>query len=137
MSQEHVETYAVHLKLPRTEITLYELEHPEYETEQDFVRIMGIWERERASWTRMNGEMCPRPKKRPGRPHKVAEAQPKKAVERQGPGGTLTLTFKIPEDVLVAIVQVKGELTVAECVVQLLRHALSLSQEPTDGVTAK
>lgn len=61
-----------------------------------------------------------------------AEERKNALLERARSNGTVVLTMKIPDDVLAAIVSVKGELTTPECVVQLLRIALSLP-DPSDG----
>lgn len=116
-SIDHVRSYETLLKLPREEVTLYELEHPPYETEFQFIQIMGAWEKGRSGWSQVHNEICPKPKRKPGRPGAKKEASNKTKY-------AATVNLGLPDNLLAGIVQVRGELSMGDCIRQLLEHAL-------------
>lgn len=145
-----VQGYVLSIFESRDHITLYELEHPKYETDEDYAHIVEAWVQNRAWWTqehKARGEFLPKPKRRPGRPANAEALAAKQAKEaeraerarlkeenkierarslekRVKSSGTFVLTFRVPEPILLGILQVKGDLPIADCVVQLLEHAL-------------
>lgn len=131
---ENVRAYETLLKLPREEVTLYELEHPTYATDSEFILIMGLWERERSAWSRVHKEACPRPKRRLGRPKadRTEKAPTGTATRRKY---AATVNIGLTDELFSAIGSVRGDLSVEECIRQLLQHALGpISQPPvSDG----
>lgn len=128
-----VKAYEILLMLPREEVTLYEFEHPKHSTEEQFIRIMGIWERERAGWSRVWKEGLPRPKRaRMGRPKadKPVEKKQEKAPRKEMMG----LYLQLPDELVVGLSSVKGDLPLAECIRQLLAQVLGpLAKKSTDA----
>ena len=142
--------YETHLKLPRSEISLYELEHPQYDTEEQFISIMCIWERERSNWSMMWREGCPRPKRRAGRPRDAAALAEKQALEKaraerqaerqaerpkskpKAKTQRVGIYVALPDELAAGLFAVRGDLPLDECIRQLLALALGpLAQQKT------
>lgn len=161
-----VQSYVFSILEDRQHVTMYELEHPKYETEEDYGHILEAWLQNRDWWTRHarqergTDEFLPKPKRRPGRPLDKQILEDKRLKEerktqeradrarraeerknalltraRRGAGRT-SLNVGLPEHVLVGIMQVKGDLSIGDCIVQLLEHALGpLAQQPSSDGT--
>lgn len=114
-SNSAAHSYETMLLLPRDEISLYELEHPPYTSDEDFIAIMRSWEQKRAEWSRMWKEPLPRPKRGRGRPQKAKEA---KATT------SMWLRVRLTDELVLALSSVKGDLSYEECARQLLVSAL-------------
>ena len=118
----HVQAYVDHLALGWRKARLFELEHPEYETEEDYRAIMEAWIQGRQAWNPgSTGPICPKPKRRPGRPKEKTQA---KKEER------LKVTIRLSPTIIGAIAQVQGDLSIEECIAELLKAQLGPLVQP-------
>jgi hypothetical protein len=171
----HVQGYLFDVMSDRELVTMHQLEHPNYETEEEYALIVEAWLKHRDRWTRenrANGEFLPKPKRKLGRPvsketleRKQREAEEKAVrraerearardrearaaaarvereersramVSRAKASGVHVITFKMPERILLGITQIRGNLTIADCIVQLLDHALGPLAKDPDAAT--
>lgn len=95
-------------------MTLYELEHPPHDTEEEFIQIMHLWETKREEWSILWREGLPKPKRRVGRP-KATEGKQR---------FPLKLALGLTDEIVAGISAIRGELTVEECIRQILLHHL-------------
>ncbi len=155
ISNPSVQAYVMNVFMDRQLVTMYELEHPKYDTEEDYAHICEAWIHNRSWWTKENpGEYLPKPKRRIGRPvdRAALEAKERRSAERaaeraeraekkrrsmaaraQG-AGAIVVTFKVPEKLMLGILSIKGDLSMAECITQLIEHALAPILSPTEDV---
>lgn len=160
-----VQQYCLDILCDRELVTMYRLEHPDYDTEEDYGLILEAWKFHRSWWTKEaklagRDEYLPKPKRRPGRPmnQKALEERRKAEAERQAAraarqaareearaererrakeraaerdrrlkekaSGAVVITLRVPEHILAGIFQVKGDLSIGDCLLQLAEHAL-------------
>lgn len=119
-----VQAYKDNLALGMGKSVLYDLEHPMYNTEEEYREIMIAWEKGRSAWNRgPTGIPCPRPTRRPGRP-KVAKppAPPKPPKPKKEEVHLLRLRLPLP--FVAALTGIKGEQTLEEAVLEILKAQL-------------
>ncbi len=160
ITNQAAKDYFLTINEPRESVTMYELEHPPYDTEEDYGHILEAWVQNRVWWTKQNqdrGEYLPKPKRRPGRPlnreallaklKKEAEQEAARAARKaraqkreeallrrsQSNKGVGNFTIGIPEDVLAELMLVKGDLSISDCVIEILRSVVT--PKNTDGTT--
>lgn len=143
-----VQAYVIMIGEDRQFVTRYHLEHPQYDTDDEYAHILEAWLHNREWWYRKHNEPLPKPKRRAGRVRtkesiereqakeaarqKKAEARAAAAVEKQKFAARISLG--LDDELFSAIGAVRGDLSVEECIRQLLRHALGPLpdvQEPT------
>lgn len=119
-----VQAYKDNLALGYPNSVVYDLEHPAYNTEDEYREIMIAWEQGRSAWNRGPGGIpCPRPARRPGRPKlPKPPAPPKPPKPKKEIGVTFKLTLPIP--LAAALDSIRAEQTLEEAVLEILRAQL-------------
>lgn len=123
----HVQAYIDHLTLGSKQARLYDLEHPVYETEEEFRDIMQAWIEGRTQWNPgPGGPICPKPKRRPGRPQAPGAADQREAMPKPKPkkDERLKLTLRVTPEMIGVLAGVKGEQTIEECILEILTAQL-------------
>lgn len=115
---ENVQAYKRNLALGYGKSNVYDLEHPDYNSEEEYREIMIAWEQGRSAWNRGPGGIpCPRPVRRPGRPKMNKPPKPKKEEVH-------LVHLRLPLPFVSALVAIKGEQTLEEAVFEILKAQL-------------
>jgi hypothetical protein len=115
--------YSAMLDQPIEQVIMYNLEHPKYDTEEEFAHISEIWRRRVERWVRKHNTALLKPKRRPGRMAKPSQKQPKIVVAKQ-PKFPFHMRLGLTVEMIAQLDAVRGELSVEECTRQLLAHVL-------------
>lgn len=126
MPEGYPKKYSAMLDLSRAEVKIQNLAYPNYETEEDFADIYEIWVNRRGEWLAKTKEGCPKPRRRPGPVKRVVTTNGAEPVQR-GPKKRFAarIALGLSDDLLSDITAVRGDLSLDDCIRQLLKHALS------------
>lgn len=121
----------------RENITMEELLHPPYQTEAEYIDIVRVWEARRHWWQQTHKEVLKQPKRnRTGRPSTggAPKSGSRSAMARSsGEGYDIVLRIGLPENIMTGLLAIKGPLTLAETIRQILSHHLGPLADPQNN----
>lgn len=121
LPEGNVRNYGIMLDLGLNESTLFEREHPPYNDDKEYGMILETWLNRRSGWWVEYRDKLPKPKRKVGR---VKSEVVKSTTEKKKKKFDCHVQLGLPSSLVAAISTVQGDLTIDECIRQLLTYAL-------------